>query len=390
MAEKKVEIAVGVTGAKQADAELARITKRMDDMNARAVPSATSAGEGKGILGSLKESFGRGSELGGWLKVAAGGGAIYALSNVTHIIEKGARAWEDYAKGEKHAAEMAQELADSIPILGSLANAVVSYVNIMSGDAKRFAQASYWAKMNSRIREEGAKKWDAEQQLLLEARNEEAALSRRARTQGQPRWMQTTINADLDWGASFEKALALRSKGREGMFLYGEIMTHAGAIRKAQMEEANKQFWDEWWTNFKEQMERSDKQKKMDEAVKSLWESLTFTGDDVRADRRRRLAQINRQGAIDMGMTPFAYAPSQEWGSRMTGYGLRDLEPRQPQEQLKQLVSVNEKVEETLKEGFNAIKGFIDFVRPRVEAEWGADPVSIFGTDASNAGRIDW
>jgi hypothetical protein len=156
MAKQILEIAAKVTGVETAVGQMAALTRKIDAMQtggdfssfgnasfsggfagtvaagpftpkrmAPMIAAAKEAGEktSQGFFAGLREDFGKGSTLGQFMKMAAGGGVIYALSQVTAMVEKGADAWLKYAQGTGTAGDALQEFMEQLPVIGSLASA---------------------------------------------------------------------------------------------------------------------------------------------------------------------------------------------------------------------------------------------------------------------------
>jgi hypothetical protein len=167
MAKQILEIAAKVTGVETAVGQMAALTRKIDAMQTGGdfssfgaatftggfspqsmvpiVRAAKQAGEktSQGFMEGLKEDFGKSSTMGQMLKLMRGGGAIYALSQATMMVDKGADAWLKYIKGTEGAAEALQGFAKELPVIGSLATAmekIATYgtgIDQISADAAR-------------------------------------------------------------------------------------------------------------------------------------------------------------------------------------------------------------------------------------------------------------
>jgi hypothetical protein len=94
-----------------------------------------------GVIGSLKDKFGRSSQMGQVIRMMVGGGALYALSHLTMMVDKGAEAWVKYKEDTQGGAEALLEFAKTLPVLGSIFSAMERIGNYAMGTDEILRQA---------------------------------------------------------------------------------------------------------------------------------------------------------------------------------------------------------------------------------------------------------
>jgi hypothetical protein len=97
-----------------------------------------------GLLADLKGNFGRGSDLTQTLKALQGGGAVLGLSlagkELDGLADKAVQLRKELHEGSKSGGEVAEELAKSIPIFGSLFDAGRKFRSLLDGTADDLAR----------------------------------------------------------------------------------------------------------------------------------------------------------------------------------------------------------------------------------------------------------